>query len=72
MKWNEIKTAKKDESTWVLGVDNRGEQRVIRWCTEYPSEGCWMFAYEPNEYISGIQEFNPSHWMELPKPPKAI
>lgn len=39
---------------------------------EYPEEGggCWMFAYEPSDYIDGIQKFNPIHWMPLFSPPK--
>ena len=54
---------------WILGFNGR-EQRVMRWCMEYPrSEGCWMFAYEPSDYIDGIQEFYPTHWMPLPASP---
>lgn len=56
---------------WLLGVDAHGEQRVMRWCLEYPeTSGCWMFAYEPSDYITGIQSFNPTHWMPLPPAPK--
>lgn len=67
--WKDISKATKDTDTWILGY-NGHEQRVIRWCTEYPlSEGCWMFAYSPSDYIDGIQQFKPTHYMDLPKPP---
>ena len=75
--WRDISTAPKGATKedpckehWILGVNHVGEQRVIRWCMEYPcSEGVWMFAYEPTDYIDNIQEFNPSHWMPLPSAP---
>ena len=70
--WLDIKSAPKGATIehpsgehWILGVNEQGQQKVIRWCLEYPSEGCWMFAYEPNDYIPGIQEFYPTHWMPL-------
>lgn len=76
MTWQPIKTAPKGATRvnpclehWILGIDKNGKQRVIRWCLEYPSDGCWMFAYTPSNYIDGIQEFNPTHWMPLPDPP---
>lgn len=55
---------------WILGKNKWGEQRVIRWCNEYPchdDKACWMFAYEPTDYIDGIQEFYPVEWMPLPE-----
>lgn len=56
---------------WILGTDGR-ECKVIRWCMEYPcSEGVWMYAYEPADYIDGIQQFYPTHWMPLPSLPNA-
>ena len=77
MTWQPIETAPKGATPenpcrehWILGVDDRGEQRVIRWCIEYPcTEGVWMFAYAPSDYIDGIQWFHPTHWMPLPPPP---
>lgn len=56
------------KEVWILGKNKAGQQRVIRWCMEYPCpEGCWMYAYEPTDYIDGIQEFYPIAWMPLPK-----
>jgi hypothetical protein len=77
MKWHPIETAPKGATErdpcrehWILGVNKQGEQRVIRWCMEYPrSDGCWMFAYEPDSYVDGIQEFHPIYWAPLPEPP---
>lgn len=77
MNWQPIKTAPKGATErhpckehWILGTNGR-EQRVIRWCLEYPcSEGVWMYAYEPSDYIDGIQQFYPTHWMPLPDLPK--
>lgn len=76
--WQPIETAPKGATAknpcgehWILGIDETGEMRVIRWCMEYPyDKGCWMFAYEPNDYIDGIQTFQPTHWMPLPPPPE--
>jgi hypothetical protein len=77
MTWQPIETAPKGATPenpchehWILGVNRAGEQRVIRWCLEYPSRGEWMFAYIPTDYIDGIQSFDPTHWMPLPEPPK--
>jgi hypothetical protein len=73
--WKPIESAPKNEhgvDKWILGVDKFSEIKVIRWTTEYPSDGEWMFAYEPNDYIAGIQGFNPTHWMELPVSPHKI
>lgn len=75
--WQDIKTAPKGATSknptkehWILGVDKGGKQRVIRWCLEYPeTDGCWMFAYSPTDYIDGIQKFYPTHWQPLPAPP---
>jgi hypothetical protein len=72
--WRSMETAPKGATAeqpcrehWILGKNHIGERRVIRWCTEYPCEkGCWMFAYEPSDYIDGIQEFFPEEWMPLP------
>lgn len=74
--WRPMETAPKGSSPdnpsgehWILGINEHGEQRVIRWCCEYPcTDGVWMFAYEPTDYIDNIQEFNPVGWMPLPKP----
>lgn len=67
--WQKMDTAPRpsDHSEhWVHGVNAHGEQRIIRWTTEYPcSEGVWMFAYEPNDYIAGIQGFTPVLWRPL-------
>jgi hypothetical protein len=53
---------------WILGANKFGEQRVIRWCMEYPcNDGCWMFAYAPTDEVDIIQEFDPVKWMPLPK-----
>ena len=76
--WRSMDTAPKGAThrnpcreQWILGVNAIGEMRVIRWCMEYPaSEGCWMFAYEPSDYIDGIQTFYPVAWMPLPASPK--
>ena len=77
MGWRPIESAPKPstkdphEKIWILGINRFGEQRVIRWCTEYPcNEGVWMFAYEPTDYIDGIQTFKPTFWMPLPDAPK--
>lgn len=75
--WQDISTAPKGATVdnpckeeWILGANQLGEIRVIRWCMEYPcSEGVWMYAYAPSDYIDGIQEFNPTHWMPLPEKP---
>ena len=78
--WQDISSAPKGATAedpckehWILGINAHGEQKVIRWCMEYPSEkGCWMFAYAPSDYIDGIQEFHPTHWMPLFERPKSI
>jgi hypothetical protein len=78
--WQDIKSAPKGATVdnpckehWILGVNSHGEQKVIRWCMEYPNEkGCWMFAYAPSDYIDGIQEFHPTHWMPLFESPKKL
>lgn len=65
--WLPIATAPKGATAndpckehWILGIDKHKQQKAIRWCMEYPyEEGCWMFAYEPSDYISGIQTFDP-------------
>lgn len=75
--WKPIKDAPKEPTyeygatgIWILGA-NDTESRVIRWTTQYPcTEGCWMFAYEPTDYIDGIQIFHPTHWDYLPVLPK--
>lgn len=72
--WRDISTAPKGATAehpcrehWILGKCAYGERKVIRWCMEYPyQEGCWMFAYEPSDYIDGIQTFCPIEWMPLP------
>ena len=77
MDWQPIETAPKGATPenlcgehWILGVDKHGMQKVIRWCLEYPCDrGVWMFAYAPSDYIDGVQEFDPTHWMPLPNPP---
>jgi len=71
--WHPMDTAPKGATPenickehWILGIDHFGHQRVIRWCMEYPySEGVWMFAYEPRDYIDGIQTFEPIGWKPL-------
>ena len=76
--WKPIKTAPKGSSPsnpagehWILGINSYGEQKVIRWCMEYPcTEGVWMFAYAPTDYIDNIQTFDPEYWTELPEKPK--
>jgi len=76
--WQDMSTAPKGATPahpctekWILGVDQWGGMRVIRWCLEYPCDkGVWMFAYEPNDYIAGIQTFKPVAWMSLPEAPK--
>jgi hypothetical protein len=76
--WKDISSAPKGATTenphkevWILGVNAAGEQKTIRWCMEYPKEnGCWMYGYSPNNYIDGILEFHPTHWMPLFAPPK--
>jgi hypothetical protein len=66
--WLPISLADKNEEVWILGIDIHNEQRVIRWCTEYPlTNGAWMYAYD---YIVGIQTFNPIAWQPLQTPPK--
>jgi hypothetical protein len=78
MGWQPIETAPKGATPenpcgehWVLGVNQSGEMRVIRWCLEYPrADGCWMFAYEPDDYIDGIQTFDAVAWMPLPAAPQ--
>jgi len=76
--WQPISTAPKGATEenpcrehWILGTNGR-QCRVIRWCMEYPhTDGVWMFAYEPGEYIDGVQQFYPTHWMPLPDHPKS-
>jgi hypothetical protein len=66
--WQPIESAPKGATAenpcgehWILGIDANGVMRVIRWCMEYPQhEGCWMFAYEPHDYIDGIQTLRPT------------
>jgi hypothetical protein len=76
MEWRPIKTAPKPDKRepfkeiWILGIDRYKQQRVIRWCQEYPcDEGVWMFAYAPTDYIDNIQTFDPLYWMPLPDLP---
>lgn len=70
--WKSINSANKDTEKWILGCDLfRENYKVMRWSTEYPfKQGCWMFAYTPTVHINLIQEFQPTHWMELPDLPK--
>lgn len=75
--WQPIENAPKGatkenpcKEVWILGMNRGGEQRVIRWCMEYPeTDGCWMYAYAPDEYIDGIQTFNPILFKHLDKMP---
>jgi hypothetical protein len=67
--WRDMSTAPKPtdfSEHWILGIAENGEQRVMRWCVEYPSDGCWLFAYEPTDYIPGLQTILPVGWMPLP------
>jgi hypothetical protein len=52
---------------WILGRTRNGEVRVIRWTTEYPSKGSWMYGYESGEYIDSILTIDPICWMRIPQ-----
>jgi len=82
-KWQSIETAPKD-GTWILGINNRGNQAVIIWSEDAPH---WaQRSREKGEYRGGwIHPFTdsvqstfwnggcgsvPTHWMPLPACPK--
>lgn len=71
--WKPIKEAPKNyvdsvHGPWIFAKNEWGEYAVVRWTIEYPAtEGAWMFAYEPDDYINGIQKFDAIEWDYLPE-----
>lgn len=66
--WQPIETAPKD-GTPILGFAG-DEYTVVFWNPHYSELGYWDLAVCGAHAIDG--EWNPTHWMPLPKPPKSI
>jgi hypothetical protein len=72
--WQPIETAPKDGTLVVLvGKIVDGWAQPTRACV-----GSWSFEQRPPYFVAGwafvapgyIAEFNPTHWMPLPEPPR--
>lgn len=76
--WQPIETAPKD-GTWILGVNNRGNQAVIIWRDAafyengrgpYPG---WIHPFTHghlSDFWNGMVGSVATHWQPLPEPPK--
>lgn len=65
--WRPIETAPKD-GTWILGINNRGNQAVIIWGLTG-----WFHPFSdgrPSSFWNGGCGSVATHWMPLPAPPK--
>jgi hypothetical protein len=77
MRWKPIETAPKD-GTWILGINNRGNQAVIIWdnhAINMFSETIpgWIHPFTNgrlSSFWNGACGSVATHWMELPAPPK--
>lgn len=65
MKWETIKTAPKD-GTRILALSN-GWVEVVAWRKMHDGFQNWGTDDE-SVYCQG--QYNPTHWMPLPEPPK--
>lgn len=73
--WRDMASAPKD-GTRILAVSeslfNSGrrllEYHVVEWSDCYPAtEGVWMYALAPSDYIDQPLHFEPVAWMPLPE-----
>lgn len=77
--WQPIETAPKD-GTWILGVNNRGNQAVIIWTEKALSRGRGLFSGWIHPFSDGyLSSFwnggcgsIATHWMPLPVPPENV
>jgi len=75
--WQPIDTAPKD-GTWILGINNRGNQSVIIWKNEALdwfdiSRSGWIHPFSDGRlstFWNGGCGSVATHWMPLPAPPK--
>lgn len=84
MEWQKIETAPQD-GTWILGVNNRGNQAVIIWSNDAPHwseessqkglhRGGWIHPFTDgvqSTFWNGGFGSIPTHWMPLPEPPQS-
>ncbi len=78
MTWQPIETAPHD-GTWVLGINDRGNQAVIIWSDRAPDfAGTWGSGWihpfsdgRRSSFWNGGCGSVATHWMALPKPPTA-
>lgn len=77
VEWQPIETAPKD-GTWILGINNRGNQSVIIWSIKAPhwsGEGFadgWIHPFSSgrlSSFWNGECGSVPTHWRTLPPPP---
>ena len=75
--WQPIESAPKD-GTWLLGINNRGNQAVIIWAEDavnWIGEGLssgWIHPFSDmrlSPFWNGACGSEPTHWMPLPSPP---
>lgn len=79
MAWQSIESAPKD-GTWILGVNNRGNQAVIIWDDHAPDamgiwRGGWIHPFSDgrlSSFWNGGCGSVVTHWMPLPPPPEVI
>lgn len=79
MKWKPIETAPKD-GTWILGINNRGNQAVIIWDdSAFNAFGnlCagWIHPFSDgrlSSFWNGGCGSIAVYWMELPEPPEEL
>ena len=75
--WQPIETAPKD-GTWILGLNNKGDQSVIIWMNLAPDwagqlRAGWVQPFGParlSAFWNG--SFRVTHWMHLPAPPPVV
>lgn len=76
-RWQPIETAPKD-GTWILGINNRGNQAVIIWSDRAHDLGRlvpgWIHPFSDmgrSPFWNGACGSVATHWMPLPAPPAA-
>lgn len=80
--WQPIETAPKDGS-WILAINNRGNQAVIIWSHSAPHwtersdapRGGWIHPFSDgiqSTFWNGGCGSVPTHWMPLPEPPEHL
>ena len=77
MEWKPIATAPRD-GTWILGINNRGNQAVIIWQDAAMAENGtgpypgWIHPFSHgllSDFWNGSCGSVATHWMPLPPPP---